>query len=75
MELEPIGRTTLIANCQKYIGNPSFNDLIDVLERNIVDQLYQYIDDIYKVDESRYRNCNSQIYSMTSPASVIKECL
>jgi len=88
--LEPIGRTTLIANCQKYIGNQSFNDLIDVLERNIVDQLYQYIDDIYKAVDEYADRClkyigieyNSLNGSLTyshdlrpEQLTLIKECL
>ena len=42
-------KSPLITNCEKYFINSSFNNLLDILERNIVDQLYHYIDDIYTI--------------------------
>ena len=42
-------KSPFIANCEKYIVNSNFNNLLDILERNIIDQLYHYIDDIYTI--------------------------
>ena len=55
--LSPSSRITLITHCEQYIDDQSFSDFLDVLERNIVDQLHKYIDDIYTVVDNYADRC------------------